>query len=65
MRTAWNAERISLMKKIDFEDYLQDKFIRDNPYVLDDDIPDAFSDWISDLDPNELIEMANDWVKTL
>lgn len=53
------------MKKIDFEDYLQDKFIRDNPHVLDDDIPDAFSDYISYLDPMELIELANEWGKTL
>ena len=52
-----------MKKKADFEDYLQDKFIRDNPHVLDDDIPDAFSDWISDLDPMELIELANEWGK--
>jgi len=53
------------MKKIDFEDYLQDKFIRDNPHVLDDDIPDAFDNWLSDMDCGELIDLANDWGKTL
>lgn len=51
------------MKKIDFEDYLQDKFIRDNPHVLDDDIPDAFSEYLGNLDPMELIELANEWGK--
>jgi hypothetical protein len=27
--------------------------------VLDDDMPDAFNDWICDADPTELIDLAN------
>lgn len=50
-----------MKKKIDFEDYLQDKFIRDNPHVLDDDIPDAFSEWIAELSIDEVIVYANEW----
>lgn len=50
-------------KKKDFEDFLQDKFILQNPSVLDDDIPDAFADWIADIDPNDLIAYANEWGK--
>ena len=41
-----------------FEDYLQEQFILEEPSILDDDIPDAFSDWIGNADPNDLIELG-------
>lgn len=48
----------------DFEDFLQEKFIEGNPTVLDDDIPDAFNDWLADLDVDELIAYGNQYFKT-
>jgi hypothetical protein len=48
-----------------FEDWLQDKFIRENPCVLDDDIPDAFSEWIGDSELNDIISWANEWGKDI
>ena len=51
--------------KIDFEDFLMDRFIRNNPSMLDDDIPDAFSEWVGDCDPNDMITYANYWGKQL
>lgn len=47
----------------DFEDFLQEKFIESNPSVLDDDIPDAFSDWLQDLDPDDFIIYGNQYAK--
>jgi len=43
-----------------FEEYLQD--IHAQQYFgLDDDMPDAYADWRSNLDPDEVVEMAEKW----
>ena len=47
----------------DFQDFLQEKFIEGNPTVLDDDVPDAFSKWIADLDPDDFISYGNQYAK--
>ena len=50
------------MKKIDFEDYLQEK--HSEQYIgLDDDMPDDFSDWLTNLDPQELIDYGQDFAE--
>jgi wobble nucleotide-excising tRNase len=46
-----------------FEDFLQDKFIKQNPTVLDDDIPDAFDEWLQELAPEEWIEYGDEYKK--
>lgn len=51
------------MKHKDFEDYLQDKFIRENPSVLDDDVPDAFSEWLADADVSDVIRWADAYAR--
>jgi len=51
------------MKHKDFEDYLCDRFMRENPHYLDDDYPDVFNYYIADIDPNELMELADEYVK--
>ena len=51
------------MRHKDFEDFLQDKFIKKNPMVLDDDIPDAFEDWLSEMDIQDCISYANEYRK--
>lgn len=48
----------------DFEDYLEWQFAR-NSMALDDDLPDATNAWIGNLDPQELIDFANEWAKTI
>lgn len=45
----------------DFEEYLQDKHGELHPEVLDDDIPDHYSDWCAELDVDTLIEWANEF----
>lgn len=47
----------------DFEDFLQEKFIESNPTVLDDDIPDAFSNWLTELDSDDFIIYGNQYAK--
>lgn len=37
----------------DFEDYLQDRFLRENTCVLDDDMPGAFDDWLCQMSIDE------------
>ena len=49
----------------DFEDYLQECHIKENPHLLDDDIPDAFSDWLSDLDTDEWIRLGDSYKRIL
>lgn len=43
-----------------FEDFLEDKFIDLNPSVLDDDFPDKFDDWISQLDVADVLDYAQE-----
>lgn len=44
----------------DFEDYLMTVFGEgDGASVLDDDYPDAFNDWLCDLEPDDFIRFGN------
>ena len=46
---------------MNFEDYLMEQFIKNNPQVLDDDIPEAFNDWKENADIEDIIEYAEKW----
>lgn len=49
----------------DFDDFLSDKFAKsEGNYILDDDWPEAFDEWVADLDPNELIKWADEYTKS-
>ena len=58
-------KKVTLKNHKDFEDFLQDYFIRNNPHCLDDDIPDAFSEWIADLDSCEWLEFGDKYAKAI
>ena len=45
--------------KDNFETYLQDQHANEHPDILDDNMPDAFDDWVSNLDNDEWIRLAN------
>ena len=51
------------MKYKDFEDYLMSKFIEYNTQVLDDEIPDAFGEWLENQDVQEIINYADEYKK--
>jgi hypothetical protein len=52
------------MPKQTFRQFLTDEFYKG--YTgLDDEAPDAESDWISGLEPDDWIELAEKWAKTL
>jgi len=53
------------MKNKTFENYLQEQFIKTEPQVLDDDLTDAFDNWITDLDVQEVIDYAEAWGKLI
>lgn len=38
------------MKYKNFEDYMQEMFMQEEPCLLDDDLPDAFDAWVCELD---------------
>ena len=61
-RTALLKNRPKFTHK-DFEDFLWDKFYKENPMTLDDDAPDAFEDWKQELDIDEVIKWTNDFNK--
>ena len=47
---------------MNFEQFLMEiYFKRENP--LDDESVEGFEGWIEDIDPNELIELAERWKK--
>lgn len=41
-----------------FEAYLQEVHQSENPELLDDDLPEAFNDWVSNLEGDDLVEYA-------
>ena len=45
----------------DFEDFLNEKFYKENPMTLDDEWPDLFSDWVADLDIQDVIKWADEF----
>ena len=47
------------IEKIDFEQFLQERFVNEEPQVLDDDIPDAFNAWLENSDLQEIIDYAD------
>jgi hypothetical protein len=49
------------MKYRDFEQYLQFKFMEDEPQVLDDDIPDAYESLIVEQDIDDVIKWATEY----
>jgi len=42
-----------------FIDYLAEKHAEENPTILDDDMPDAFDDWMAELEQEYLIKHAD------
>jgi len=51
------------MKYTNFENYLQEKHFEKNPMILDDDLPDAFADWLENIDIQDVIDYANEYKK--
>jgi hypothetical protein len=44
-----------------FENYLMEYFCKVEPTILDDDIPDAFVDWLEKIDIEDVIDCAEKW----
>lgn len=53
------------MKSATFEKWLQEHFSRLHPEVLDDDGPDAFDNWLSELDSEEIVALGELAIKEL
>lgn len=45
-----------------FEDYLEYVCFEENPTILDDDMPDFFDNWVSNLDVSEVMIYADGWM---
>ena len=50
------------MKHKNFEDFLQDYHCKTHPTILDDDLPDAFDEWISGLDIDRWIYLGDKYL---
>lgn len=48
-----------------FTQYLQTIHMKEHPALLDDDLPDAFDNWLSELDTDELINYADKFVDSI
>lgn len=44
-----------------FEEFLEDKFVKIAEGMLDDDLPDAFDNWLGTLDGDEYMEYAQQY----
>lgn len=51
------------MKYKNFEDFLNDKFGKLNPSVLDDDWPEAFDEWLVDLPVDDWLKYGDEYKK--
>lgn len=50
-----------MKKQMTFEAYLELICFEENPQVLDDDMPDTFSDWLGNLDGEDYIRYGEDF----
>lgn len=48
---------------MNFEEYLQKQHMRENPTILDDELPDDFDRWYGELSVSEMEQHANEWAK--
>lgn len=46
-----------------FETFLQDKFMKEEPQILDDDLPDTFDTWLTALQADDFIKYGNEYGK--
>ena len=44
-----------------FEKFLQNKHFRENPQLLDDDLADAFDDWLTELQADDFIKLGDEF----
>jgi len=44
-----------------FDQFLQSKCLEENPHILDDMLPDFFSNWILEVDVQELIDYGQEY----
>ena len=44
-----------------FEEFLLNKFCTNKPEVFDDELYEAFNDWLAELDVDEIIKYANEY----
>lgn len=49
----------------DFEDFLMDYCVKNNPQWLDDDYTDMFDHWLEGLDTCEWLQLGNKYAKTV
>ena len=49
----------------DFDDFLQTRHIEMNPTILDDNLPDSYSEWLEDLGVDGLIELGDEYARTI
>lgn len=48
-----------------FESWLNDKFVEENPTVLDDELSDRFNLWLSVLGADDWINYGDDYAKSI
>lgn len=51
------------MRHKDFEDFLMQKCLEENSYVLDDESVEFYEEWLVDLDIDDIIKYANQYAK--
>lgn len=54
--TAIEEKAIKLTEDFKFMDFLMTKHMEEEPWVLDDDLPDAFQNWLVGIGPQAIIK---------
>jgi|TARA_Y100000310_G_scaffold340218_1_gene435251 hypothetical protein len=50
---------------IKFEEFLQGKFMELEPEVLDDDLPDAFDEWLGNIPNDKFIKYGDEFARQI
>ena len=57
----WDDIEKHYMSKPGFEDFLQEKHYEENPTLLDDDLSDAFDNWVANLEAEDYERYYDEW----
>ena len=44
-----------------FDEFMEEQHMIENPTVLDDELSDSYSDWVSKLEPYQVLEYAEEY----
>ncbi len=44
-----------------FEEYMKEVHMLENPEILDDDLPDTYNEWLTEIQPDDWLKYGNEY----